>query len=96
MDSDPLLSVDQAALRLGGLSKWTIYSWLSQGKLRRTKIGSRTMIRESELVRIIHEGELPIARTTIERGQSKEVCERPTTAKQARINKIPQRSSGDE
>ena len=57
MNSDLLLSVEQAALRLGGLSKWTIYAWLSQGKLQRTKVGSRTMIRESELAKVIKEGE---------------------------------------
>lgn len=55
MDCDSLLSVEQAALRLGGLSKWTIYSWLSQGKLRRTKVGGRTMIRESELARVVRD-----------------------------------------
>ena len=56
MDSDSLLSVENAALRLGGLSKWTIYAWLSQGKLQRTKVGGRTMIRESELARVIQDG----------------------------------------
>jgi excisionase family DNA binding protein len=56
MNSDLLLSVEQAALRLGGLSRWTIYAWLSQGKLQRTKVGSRTMIRESELAKVIQEG----------------------------------------
>ncbi len=54
---DALLSVDEAARRLGGLSKYTIQAWLSSGKLRRTKLGSRTMIRESELERIANEGE---------------------------------------
>ncbi len=44
-----LLSVEQAAERLGGVSRWTIYSWLSQGRLRKTKIGSRVMIAESDL-----------------------------------------------
>jgi excisionase family DNA binding protein len=44
-----LLSVEQAAERLGGISKWTVHAWLSKGKLRRTKVGSRTMIRESDL-----------------------------------------------
>ncbi len=56
MDSDSLLSVEHAALRLGGLSKWTIYAWLSQGKLQRTKVGGRTMIRESELAKVIQDG----------------------------------------
>jgi len=53
---DALLSLDEAARRLGGLSTYTIHAWLSKGKLRRTKVGSRTMIRESELERVIEEG----------------------------------------
>ncbi len=54
--TDQLLSVDEVARRLGGLSKWTVHTWLSQGKLRRTKVGGRTMIRESELQKVIEEG----------------------------------------
>jgi excisionase family DNA binding protein len=53
---DQLLSIDEVARRLGGISKWTVHAWLSKGKLQRTKIGSRTMIRESELVKVIEEG----------------------------------------
>lgn len=53
---DNLLSVEEVARRLGGLSKWTVHAWLSQGKLQRTKVGGRTMIRESELARVIQEG----------------------------------------
>jgi excisionase family DNA binding protein len=56
MALDTLLSVEEAARRLGGLSKYTIHAWLSSGKLRRTKVGSRTMIRESELARVIEDG----------------------------------------
>jgi excisionase family DNA binding protein len=56
IEMDALLSVDEAARRLGGLSKYTIQAWLSSGKLRRTKVGSRTMIRESELERVIEDG----------------------------------------
>ena len=52
---DTLLSIEEAARRLGGLSKWTIHAWLAKGKLRRTKVGSRTMIRESELARVIRD-----------------------------------------
>jgi len=52
---DALLSIEEAARRLGGLSKWTIHAWLSKGKLRRTKVGGRTMIRESELARVIRD-----------------------------------------
>jgi excisionase family DNA binding protein len=51
-----LLSVEEAARRLGGLSKWTIHAWLSSGRLQRTKVGGRTMIRESELSKVIDDG----------------------------------------
>ncbi len=54
--TDQLLSVDEVARRLGGLSKWTVHAWLSQGKLQRTKVGGRTMIRESELAKVIEDG----------------------------------------
>jgi excisionase family DNA binding protein len=53
---DNLLSVAEAAKRLGGLSKWTIHAWLSKGKMQRTKVGGRTMIRESELQKVIQDG----------------------------------------
>jgi len=53
---DALVSVEEAAKRLGGISKWTIHAWLSQGRLQRTKVGSRTMIRESELAKVIEDG----------------------------------------
>lgn len=53
---EPLLSVKQAAKVLGEISPWTVYAWLSQGKLKRVKIGSRTMIAESELRRFIEAG----------------------------------------
>jgi excisionase family DNA binding protein len=54
--SDVLLSVSEVAKRLGGISKWTVHTWLSQGKLQRTKVGGRTMIRESELAKVIEDG----------------------------------------
>ena len=53
---DNLISVEETARRLGGLSKWTVHAWLSQGKLQRTKVGGRTMIRESELQKVIEDG----------------------------------------
>jgi excisionase family DNA binding protein len=53
---ETLLSVEEAARRLGGISKWTIHAWLSQGRLQRTKVGARTMIRESELAKVIDDG----------------------------------------
>jgi excisionase family DNA binding protein len=56
IDMDALLSVEEAARKLGGLSKYTIQAWLSSGKLQRTKVGSRTMIRESDLSSVIEVG----------------------------------------
>jgi len=53
---ETLYSVKEAAQRLGGISPWTIHAWLSKGRLQRTKVGGRTMIRESELARIIQDG----------------------------------------
>jgi excisionase family DNA binding protein len=52
---ETLLSVEEAARKLGGISKWTIHAWLAKGRLRRTKVGGRTMIRESELQRVIRD-----------------------------------------
>ncbi len=56
METDRLYSVPDAAKFLGGISKYTIHCWLSQGKLPRVKVGSRTMIRESELRKMIVDG----------------------------------------
>jgi excisionase family DNA binding protein len=55
MDWDELLSVPEAARRLGGLSRWTVYAWVARGRLRKTKVGSRLMIRASELERVIRD-----------------------------------------
>jgi excisionase family DNA binding protein len=44
-----LLSVEEATRRLGGVSKWTVYTWMSQGRLRKTKVGRRVMIAEQDL-----------------------------------------------
>ena len=53
---EQLFSIEDAARKLGGISKWTLHAWLSQGRLSRTKVGGRTMIRESELQRVITDG----------------------------------------
>ena len=45
----PLLNVDEAAKRLGGVSRWSIYSWMSTGRLKKTKIGRRVMIAKNDL-----------------------------------------------
>jgi len=58
---DALLSVDEAARRLGGISKWTVHAWMAKGKLPRTKVGSRTMIRECDLQSFIDRCNPPTA-----------------------------------
>lgn len=69
MSEDRLLSVKDAAAYLGGLSPYTIHAWLAQGKLRRSKVGSRTMIRESELQRVIEDGGKSAGRPRTEQAQ---------------------------
>jgi excisionase family DNA binding protein len=70
IEMDELLSVEEAARRLGGLSKYTIEAWLSKGKLMRTKVGRRTMIRASELQRVIEDGgKSPANRPTLQAAQ---------------------------
>lgn len=56
-----LYSIEAASIKLGGVSKHTIANWLSQGKLQRTKVRGRTMIAESELLRILNVGGVSIA-----------------------------------
>lgn len=53
---EQLLSIDEFAKRLGGISTWTVHSWLSRGRfgLTRTKVGGRTMLKESELQKVIN------------------------------------------
>jgi excisionase family DNA binding protein len=53
---ETLYSVEGAAKKLGGVSKFTIYAWLSRGTLERTKVGGRTMIRESSLLDLLERG----------------------------------------
>jgi excisionase family DNA binding protein len=54
---DNLVSIPEAARMLGGISEWTVRAWLSQGRLTRTKVGRRTMLKEEELKKVIREGE---------------------------------------
>jgi hypothetical protein len=54
---DELVSVPEAARRLGGISVWTVHAWLARGILGRVKIGSRTMVRNSDLRELIRKGE---------------------------------------
>jgi excisionase family DNA binding protein len=46
---DELFSVPEAAAKLGHISRWTIYSWLSKWSLRKTRVGGRVMIAAKDL-----------------------------------------------
>ena len=50
-----LWTVARAAEYLN-VSKFTLYRWLSQNKLQRSKAGGRTLVRESELTKLIEDG----------------------------------------
>ena len=52
---EELFSVETAAQKLGGISPLTVRKYLVQGRLRRQKVGTRTFIRESELIRFLEE-----------------------------------------
>jgi Helix-turn-helix domain len=59
MDGDKLYSPKAAKEFLHLKSHLTIYKWLSQKKMQRTKIGGKTLIRESELLKLIVDGAPP-------------------------------------
>ncbi len=50
-----LLSPQQFADLLS-ISRWTVYAWLQEGKIRSVKIGRLVRIPESEVSRIVQEG----------------------------------------
>jgi excisionase family DNA binding protein len=52
MAIEKLYGVEEAAEALG-ITNWTVWAKLKNGDLRRTKVGGRTLIRESELQRLI-------------------------------------------
>ena len=58
MENISLLSVAEFGRRLGGISPYTIHTWLSLGKfgLERVKVGGRTMLHESDLLKVIQRG----------------------------------------
>jgi excisionase family DNA binding protein len=53
-----LLTVQACADQLG-LSVWTVRLWAYQGKIASHKLGSRLMVSQSEIDRIISESERP-------------------------------------
>lgn len=56
MAVEKVYSIPQAA-EITTLSKWTLWKYLTEGRITRTKIGGRTVIRESELLKLIKDAE---------------------------------------
>jgi hypothetical protein len=54
LQDDPLYSVKGGAVLLG-ISHWTLWDHLKCGRIKRTKVGGRTMIRESELLKLVRD-----------------------------------------
>ena len=53
---EALYSVPEAAKKLGGVSRFTVYAWMSRGLLERTRVGGRVMVRESLLLKLLEHG----------------------------------------
>lgn len=52
---DRFLTPKQFADRFS-ISRWTVYTWLQEGRLKKIKLGRLVRIPESEVDRIIQEG----------------------------------------
>ena len=55
----PLKSVEEAA-ELLGVSKWSVRSWIREGKLRAVRLGRRVLVEEAELERFIAASKPPL------------------------------------
>jgi excisionase family DNA binding protein len=55
---DRLISIEKAAEVLG-VSPWTIRAWITQGKLGSAKLGSRRLVPESEIQKLIADARVP-------------------------------------
>ena len=60
MQEDKLHTIQSAAEYLGSVSTYSVEKWLSRGRIRRTKVGRRTMIYQSELDRFIRDSNPPM------------------------------------
>jgi len=58
---DRLLSPQEFADRLS-ISRWTVYAWLQEGRIKSFKLGRLVRIPESEVSRIVQEGAREVVR----------------------------------
>ncbi len=52
----PLMGIDKAA-ELLGISPWTVRGYIREGRLRPVRLGRRVLLTESELERLVAEGQ---------------------------------------
>jgi len=55
---DKLISIDRAA-ELLSISPWTVRAWITQGKLGSAKLGSRRLVPQSEIEKLISNASIP-------------------------------------
>jgi excisionase family DNA binding protein len=55
MGLERLLTLAEAGRRLGSVSPHTIKAWMRKGKLKKTMVGGRLRVRESDLVSFVEE-----------------------------------------
>ncbi len=60
-DNQQFLSPLEFADRLS-ISRWTVYAWLQEGKIKSTKIGRLVRIPESDVSRLVQEGAPEVVR----------------------------------
>ncbi len=60
-DNQQFLSPQEFAHRLS-ISRWTVYAWLQEGRIKSTKIGRLVRIPESEVERLVQEGAQEVVR----------------------------------
>jgi excisionase family DNA binding protein len=54
-----LVSIEEAAKRLGGMHVLTIRRWVAERRIASVKLGSRVFVPESEIERLIKEATRP-------------------------------------
>jgi excisionase family DNA binding protein len=54
IDAEDLIDVPGAA-KLVFINSKTLFNWLSEGRLRRFKIGRRTLVKKSEVLALVKE-----------------------------------------
>ncbi len=60
-DNQQFLSPQELADRLS-ISRWTVYSWISEGRIKSVKVSRLVRIPESEVDRIVQEGAQEVIR----------------------------------